>query len=295
MNAVRVVARRQVRSLMLAAGVRSCVPAFTASPSMQLRTAKKVAAKKAVAKKVTKKPAKKVAAKKPAMKTVKKASAVKKAAASKARAAKKAAAAKNRAAAKKAAAKAQKAAAKAKKAAQKAKSALKAKALRSRMAAKKAAAAKKSAAKKVKATLKRERSTKKRAALKEKADAKRAVVEKKRAEKKAIRASGAVRPYSLFVQQTTSGKKGRFDMKVLAAEWKALSEGQKQKYRDQAKKNLSKRRATRQSMKKSPNKYALFTKQHFPAEYAAAKKNTTNHKDAFKAATRAVAKKYKSQ
>eukprot|EP01059_Diplonema_ambulator_P035482 TRINITY_DN835_c2_g1_i1.p1 TRINITY_DN835_c2_g1~~TRINITY_DN835_c2_g1_i1.p1 ORF type:complete len:127 (+),score=32.91 TRINITY_DN835_c2_g1_i1:33-383(+) len=108
------------------------------------------------------------------------------------------------------------------------------------------------------AALKRERAAKKRAALKAKADAKRAVREKKRAEKKAIRASGPVSPFTLFVQQTTSGKKGRFDMKVLAAEWKALSEGQKQKYRDQAKKNLSKRRATKQSMKKSPNKYALF-------------------------------------
>ena len=84
------------------------------------------------------------------------------------------------------------------------------------------------------------------------------------------------------------------NLKTVAAQWKALSAAQKASYVAQAKKNLAKRQATRKTFKKPPTKYALFVKKNFPAAYAAALKQTTNKKNAFKIATKAVAQKYKA-
>ena len=64
---------------------------------------------------------------------------------------------------------------------------------------------------------------------------------------------------------------------------------------DEAKKNLVKKNAVRQSFKRTPSKYALFVKKNFATAYADAKKKTSDVKQAFKLATAAVAQKYKSQ
>eukprot|EP01060_Flectonema_neradi_P019096 TRINITY_DN260_c0_g1_i1.p1 TRINITY_DN260_c0_g1~~TRINITY_DN260_c0_g1_i1.p1 ORF type:complete len:263 (+),score=71.90 TRINITY_DN260_c0_g1_i1:54-842(+) len=262
MNALRLVARRQVRTLMRAAGVRSCAPTFTTSPSMQLRTAKKAAPKK-VAKKVTKKAVAKKPAKKVTQKTLatKRASALKKAAAAQKKAARKAA----------------------------------------QKAARKAAADKKRARISARILSRKQRAAAQRsrqlAAKNQRIAAKKAALEKKRSTRKAIRASGAVNPTALFVQKVGTGK-GRVDIKALAAQWKALSEDQKQQYRVQAKKNLATRNATRLRLKANSavkNKYALFIKNNFAAAYEAAKKTNSTPRGTFRAASAAVAKKYKSQ
>eukprot|EP01060_Flectonema_neradi_P019100 TRINITY_DN260_c0_g1_i5.p1 TRINITY_DN260_c0_g1~~TRINITY_DN260_c0_g1_i5.p1 ORF type:complete len:261 (+),score=49.06 TRINITY_DN260_c0_g1_i5:50-832(+) len=132
----------------------------------------------------------------------------------------------------------------------------------------------------------------------ETAAAKKAAREARAKVRAAINSSGSVRPFSLFIQKAVSGRKGGSNVTALAAQWKALSEDQKQQYRVQAKKNLATRNATRLRLKANSavkNKYALFIKNNFAAAYEAAKKTNSTPRGTFRAASAAVAKKYKSQ
>eukprot|EP01060_Flectonema_neradi_P038171 TRINITY_DN793_c0_g1_i5.p1 TRINITY_DN793_c0_g1~~TRINITY_DN793_c0_g1_i5.p1 ORF type:complete len:237 (+),score=42.70 TRINITY_DN793_c0_g1_i5:378-1088(+) len=132
----------------------------------------------------------------------------------------------------------------------------------------------------------RMKTAKEKAALKAIADAKKATLKKERTATKAIRASGSVHPFMLFIQHNA-----RFDPRS-GESWKALSDDQKQVYRDQAKNNLITRNATKQKMKASKTRYGIFVSNHFPALYAQSKKAHKSHLDAFKAASAAVSKLY---
>eukprot|EP01061_Rhynchopus_euleeides_P025811 TRINITY_DN41_c0_g1_i10.p1 TRINITY_DN41_c0_g1~~TRINITY_DN41_c0_g1_i10.p1 ORF type:complete len:317 (+),score=177.83 TRINITY_DN41_c0_g1_i10:70-951(+) len=254
---------------------------------------KKSAVKKPVAAKkpVAKKSVKKVAAKKTvAKKTVKKVAKVtaKSVAAKNARAVKKAL--KKAALAKKAAALKQKrAAAKQRKAV----AANKAKALKLRRKNAATAAKKKVLEAKAKLALKQTKQIAV-AAKKAKKEAAQAKVVAKRAKKAKIASSGPVSAHTLFIQKQAQGK-GKVDLKALNQKYLSLPESEKQALKAEAAKNLAKRTAIRQSFKKPASKYALYVKQHFPALYAVEMKKGANSKAAFKAATQAVALKYKSQ
>ena len=58
------------------------------------------------------------------------------------------------------------------------------------------------------------------AAIRKRKVARKAATKKKRAVKKAIKATGAVRPFTLFVQKTTTDKKGSMSTTDLAVKWK---------------------------------------------------------------------------
>jgi len=155
-------------------------------------------------------------------------------------------------------------------------------AVRARAAKAKAAVVQKKAGKKAKKAAK----AVKVAAVKATVAQKKAAVKAKAAK---IKSSGAVSPYSLFVQ-----KQGINAVKA-AVKWNKLSAKEKAPLVAEATKNLAKRDAIRATFKKPAGKYALFVKKNFAAAYAAALKKSSDKKVAFKAASQAVAKKYKSQ
>ena len=112
-------------------------------------------------------------------------------------------------------------------------------------------------------------------------------------EKARIASSGPVTARNLFVQKTMKGTK--LTLKDMNRKWLELSAQQRGVLEAEAAKNKAKRTAIRQSLKRPPSVYALFVKKHFTAEYAAAMKSGLPRKEAFATATRAVAKKYRSQ
>ena len=117
--------------------------------------------------------------------------------------------------------------------------------------------------------------------------------EEKKAKKAKIASSGPITARNLFVQKTMKGTK--LTLKDVSTKWAALSTQQRGVLEAEAAKNKAKRTAIRESLKKPPSKYALFVKKHFTAEYTAALKSGLPRKEAFATATRAVAKKYRSQ
>ena len=115
----------------------------------------------------------------------------------------------------------------------------------------------------------------------------------KKDKKSKIASSGPVTARTLFVQKTMKGTK--LTLKDVSTKWAALSTKERGVLEAEAANNKAKRTAIRQSLKKPATKYALFVKKHFTAEYTAALKSGLPHKEAFATATRAVAKKYRSQ
>ena len=115
----------------------------------------------------------------------------------------------------------------------------------------------------------------------------------KKDKKSEIASSGPVTARTLFVQKTMKGTK--LTLKDVNTKWAALSTKERGVLEAEAAKNKAKRTAIRESLKKPPSAYAVFTKEHFPAEYTAALKSGLPRKEAFATATRAVAKKYRSQ
>ena len=296
--------------------MRSKVTKAAKKPVAKKSASKKVSAKKVkpakkavkkVAKKVVKKAAKKVVKKakkvqakkaKKVKKIVKKANKSAKKAALKARAAAKAQAVKAKKAVKKAAGKdleqmqarrvanARKAvrAAKRKQAVKdKARVAAHAQALKTQMAALKARIRKAQRAAAISVH----------AALKDRYNRKKAGKQDKKTKKAKIASSGPISARTLFVQKTMKGTK--LTLKDVNTKWTALSTQQRGVFEAEAAKNKAKRTAIRQSLKKPATKYALFTKKHFTAEYTAAMKSGLPQKETFANATRAVAKKYRSQ
>lgn len=80
------------------------------------------------------------------------------------------------------------------------------------------------------------------------------------------------------------------------ASLQALPAAQKEALVKQAKANQAKRQAVRQSQKRPASKYALFVKQHFKTVYdAELKKAAGDRKAAFRATTKVLSQKYKTQ
>eukprot|EP01061_Rhynchopus_euleeides_P023200 TRINITY_DN377_c0_g1_i1.p1 TRINITY_DN377_c0_g1~~TRINITY_DN377_c0_g1_i1.p1 ORF type:complete len:180 (+),score=63.41 TRINITY_DN377_c0_g1_i1:110-649(+) len=115
-----------------------------------------------------------------------------------------------------------------------------------------------------------------------------------------LKECGPTRARNVFVSQLTKGTKGRLDFKKIQDEWLKQTEAQKEEFAAIAKVNFEKKKAIMGSCgpkkeKRSPSKYALYTKEHFSSFYQEELNNGTAKKDAFANATRALSRQYKAE
>ena len=140
-------------------------------------------------------------------------------------------------------------------------------------------------------------------AKKAEADKKAAALQVKRENKALLASSGPVHVRGLFIQKTLKGTKGTNTgqtMKDANTQWKALSAQQRKVFEAEAAVNRAKRAAIRESMKKpTTHAFALFTKKHFAAEYAAAKEQGLleglGPRERMTIMSRLVAQKYRAE
>eukprot|EP01060_Flectonema_neradi_P019665 TRINITY_DN2691_c0_g2_i4.p1 TRINITY_DN2691_c0_g2~~TRINITY_DN2691_c0_g2_i4.p1 ORF type:complete len:444 (+),score=97.31 TRINITY_DN2691_c0_g2_i4:129-1460(+) len=104
-----------------------------------------------------------------------------------------------------------------------------------------------------------------------------------------IKPFGPVNPYVIFVSKTASENDRHYGKSGRSEAWKALSENEKQRYRDEAENNKKALKPIKES-----TGYPLFKKNNFATEYAVAlKDHKGDKKAAYSAAAKMVSEKYR--
>eukprot|EP01060_Flectonema_neradi_P019666 TRINITY_DN2691_c0_g2_i5.p1 TRINITY_DN2691_c0_g2~~TRINITY_DN2691_c0_g2_i5.p1 ORF type:complete len:388 (+),score=86.53 TRINITY_DN2691_c0_g2_i5:129-1292(+) len=104
-----------------------------------------------------------------------------------------------------------------------------------------------------------------------------------------IKPFGPVNPYVIFVSKTASENDRHYGKSGRSEAWKALSENEKQRYRDEAENNKKALKPIKES-----TGYPLFKKNNFATEYAVAlKDHKGDKKAAYSAALKMVSGKYR--